>query len=500
MKINMMKNLKLIAICLLLIAQSSSAQQKSFLQFADVLQSNMVLQQNKPFKVWGRAVAGQSVKIKADWMNNEVIVRAENDSSFVGIIVMPVAKENDFTKHELSIESNGEKVILNNLLIGDVWFCSGQSNMQFSMKEIKDSAIEVPAANYPNIRLFSAALNFSASPINNINGKCVECSPKTVLNFSAVGYSFGKELYNNLRIPIGLIFSGIGASSAQAYVPQDVLAADTMLNRVYLQPYLNSDKSKEKIDGGFSFEKVTRPFLLYNAIIHPFINLSVKGFCWYQGESNRNERESYTRLTQALIKSWRQNFAQDNLPFYYVQVAPFYYNKEDPVLADYAFFREAQENIATLNNTAMVLTMDVGESKNLHPKNKKPVGVRLAKTALNRTYGKLDVLYQGPQYDYMEIQKKKIVIHFSKQSVAGGLQTKDNLALKHFEIAGADKVFHPADAVIANETVVVSSPLIKKPVAVRYAFTNYPVTNFENKAGIPAVPFRTDDWDEQVGK
>lgn len=500
MKIKLMKNIRLIAICLALMAESSFAQQKPFLQFADVLQSNMVLQQNKPFKVWGKAIAGKQVKIKADWMKNELVVTAESDSSFLGIITMPVVKENDFSQHEMSIESNGEKLVLNNLLIGDVWFCSGQSNMQFSMKEIKDSAIEVPAANYPNIRLFSAGLNFSASPINNIYGKWKECTPETVLNFSAVGYSFGKELYNNLHIPIGLVFSGIGASSAQAYVPQEVLAADTMLNRVYLQPYLNSDKSKEKIDGGFSFEKVTRPFLLYNAIIHPFINLSVKGFCWYQGESNRTERESYTRLTQALIKSWRQNFAQDNLPFYYVQVAPFYYDKEDPVLADYAFFREAQESISALNNTAMVLTMDVGESKDLHPKNKKPVGIRLVKTALNRTYGRLDVNYRGPQYDYMEIQKNKVFIHFTKQTVAGGLQTNNNLALKHFEIAGADKVFHPADAVIVNETVVVSSPAVKKPVAVRYAFTNYPVTNFENKDGLPAVPFRTDNWEERIAK
>jgi sialate O-acetylesterase len=500
MKIKLMKNIKLLLICWALMAESSFAQQKLFLQFADALQSNMVLQQNKPFKVWGKAIAGQQVKIKADWISKDVVVTAEKDSSFLGIITMPVAKENDFRQHEMSIESNGERLLLNNLLIGDVWFCSGQSNMQFSMKEIKDSAIEVPAANYPNIRLFSAGLNFSASPINNINGKWVECSPKTVLNFSAVGYSFGKELYNNLHIPIGLVFSGIGASSAQAFVPQEVLAADTMLNRVYLQPYLNSDKSKEKIDGGFSFEKVTRPFLLYNAIIHPFINLSVKGFCWYQGESNRTERESYTRLTQALIKSWRQNFAQDNLPFYYVQVAPFYYDKEDPVLSDYAFFREAQENIATLNNTAMVLTMDIGEPKDIHPKNKKPVGIRLAKTALNRTYGRLEVNYQGPQYDYMEIKKTKIVIHFAKQTVAGGLQTNNSLALKHFEIASADKVFHPADAVIANETVVVSSSLVKKPVAVRYAFTNYPVTNFENKADFPAVPFRTDNWDEQTAR
>lgn len=473
-----------------------SAQQKSTLQFANVLQSNMVLQQNKPLKIWGRAVPGQQVKITTDWLTNETIVTTDKDSNFTGIISMPLAKENDFTRHALSIESNGEKLTLNNLLIGDVWFCSGQSNMQFSMKEIKDSAREVPAATYPNIRLFNAGLNFSATPINNIAGKWEECSPKTVLSFSAVGYNFGKELYDNLHIPIGLVFSGIGASAAQAFVPQDALSADTMLNRVYLQPYLSSDKSKEKIDGGFTFEKVTRPFLLYNALIHPLINLSIKGFCWYQGESNRNERKSYTNLTQQMIKSWRQNFAQGDLPFYYVQVAPFFYDKENPILADYAFFREAQENIATLNNTGMVVTMDVGEAKDLHPKNKKPVGIRLAKTALNRTYGRLDVSYKGPRYRYIKILPKKVIIHFDPETVAGGLQTNNGAAPAFFTIAGKDQVFYPADAVISGDSIIVSSAIVKNPVAVRYAFTNYPVTNLENKQGLPAVPFRTDEWSE----
>ncbi|MEO6723269.1 MAG: sialate O-acetylesterase, partial [Ferruginibacter sp.] len=475
------------------------AQQKTTLQFADVLQSNMVLQQNKPLTIWGTGVPGANIKINADWLPGETTVVVNKDSNFLGIVPMPVAKENDFSKHELSIESNGETVVLNNLLIGDVWFCSGQSNMQFSMKEIKDSAIENADTDYPNMRLFNAGLNFSATPISNIHGKWEECTPKVALNFSAVGFNFGKELYKNLHIPIGLIFSGIGASAAQAFVPQDALASDTMLNRVYLQPYLNSDRSKEKIDGGFSFEKVTRPFLLYNAMINPFINLSIKGFCWYQGESNRMERESYTHLTQEMIKSWRTNFKQGGLPFYYVQVAPFFYDKEDPTLADYAFFREAQQNISRLNNTGMVITMDVGESKNLHPKDKRPIGIRLAKTALNRTYGMLNVAFKGPCYDYIEFNKNIAIIHFETESTASGLQTKDGRAPLFFTIAGADKIFYPADAIINGNSIIVSSPKVKKPVAVRYAFTNYPVTNLENKDSFPAIPFRTDDWQENTG-
>lgn len=495
-----MKKTLFIPIFLLMALPSLLAQSKSVLQFADPLQSNMVIQQNKPLKVWGRALAGKSVKITADWLSTETIVRADASGNFLGIIQVPQATENDFSKHQLIIESEGNSLTLQNVLIGDVWFCSGQSNMQFSMGEIKDSITENADTEYPNIRLFNAGLNFSVSPITTISGKWEESSPSTAVKFSAVGFTFGRALYKELNIPIGLVFSGIGASAAQAYVPLDALAADTLLNRVYLKPYLDSDKSKEIIDGGFSFEKVTRPFLLYNALINPFINLSVKGFCWYQGESNRKERESYTVLTQTMIKSWRENFAQGDLPFYYVQVAPYCDEKEVSGLADYAFFKEAQEYISQLNNTGMVLTVDVSDPKNLHPTNKKPVGIRLAKTALNRVYGKLEIAYKGPQYQYMEIEKNKAVIHFDKESIADGLQTNDGKAPDFFSIAGADKIFYQANATILNNTIVVSSSNVKKPVAVRYAFTNCPVTNLENNKELPAVPFRTDDWKEILVK
>ena len=466
------------------------------LKLSNALQSKMVVQQNKPFKVWGMAGAGNTVKVQADWSKTRAEVTTDPGGNFVAIIDVPLAQRDDYSLHNITVSSGNETIRLDSLLIGDVWFCSGQSNMQFSLREDTNSAKEIPLADLPAIRLLRADLNFSATPIEDFKGKWEVCTPETAKKFSAVGYAFGKELFRQLHIPIGLVFSGIGASAAQAYVPQDVLKADTMLDRVYLQPYLNSEKSKEKIDGGFSFEKVTRPFLLYNAIIHPFRNLSIKGFTWYQGESNRNERASYTRLTQAMIEAWRQVFSQGQLPFYYVQVAPFFYDKEDPALADYAFFREAQERISRLNNTGMVVTMDVGEAKDLHPKNKLPIGWRLAQLALNRTYSRPDVPFEGPSYDHLELKADKAIIHFTASSAASGLQTNDGRPPAFFTIAGADKVFHPAVAVIAGNTVIVSSPKVKKPVAVRYAFTNYPVTNLENKAHFPAVPFRTDNFAE----
>jgi len=494
-----MREVKII-IALFCTVLSVHAQNVRKVKLSPVLQSNMVVQQNQPFKVWGNAPAETTVSIQADWMNAPVSISANAENKFLGIIPVPAAQPGDFTKHKITISSSGETQVLDNVLIGETWICSGQSNMQFKMHETLDSAKEVPAAVYPQIRLFSAGLNFSNEPLDSISGAWQECTPGSVRTFSAVGYHFGKELFAKLNVPIGLIFTGIGASSAQAYVPQKVLAADTMLNRAYLQPYLESPKSKEKIDGGFTFEKVTRPFLLYNAIINPFINLSVKGFIWYQGESNRSERETYSRLTQTMIQSWRLAFGQVNLPFYYVQVAPFWYEKDDATLADYAFFREAQEHVSSLGNTEMVVTMDVGESRDLHPKNKKPIGVRLAKTALNRTYGALSIAYQGPKFDFALFGKKEVAVHFLSETVRNGLETNNGNAPEHFFVAGADKKFYPAAARIEGNHIVLTCPKVKNPMAVRYAFTNFPVTNLQNKDGLPALPFRSDDWPEPISQ
>lgn len=474
--------------------------QQQPVQLASVLQDSMVIQQNKPFKVWGRANAGSMVAVTGSWNNSTVEVKADSSNQFMAILEVPAVKPGDFSSYRLTVSSAGTSVVLHHLLIGEVWLCSGQSNMQFSMKEELNREREIPLAALPNVRLFNAGLNFSNEPIDTISGRWKGCSPQTVKDFSAVAYYFGKELFEKLQVPVGIIFTGIGASGAQAYVPRSVLASDPLLDSVYLQPYLRSPKSAEKINAGFSFEKVMRPYLLYNAMIHPFRHLSVRGFCWYQGEANHMERDSYTHLTQTLIKSWRTQFAQGELPFYYVQIAPFFHDKENPALAFDAFFREAQEKIAALNNTAMVVTMDVGEAKNLHPKNKKPIGHRLAATALNRTYGQLQVDYKGPAFHHVIFEKAKAVVYFDPESLAGGLKTNNGQPPAFFMLAGSDQQFYPAAAIISGETVVLHAAKVKRPVAVRYAFFNYPVTNLENGKGFPALPFRTDHWEEKAGK
>ena len=485
---------------MLVSALSAYAQQvaQPVLRFGDVLTDNMVIQQNKPFTVWGQAGRFEPVKIEADWLKTTVVVQADDHGDFIAIIPVPKVQPGDFSEHTLQVSSGtSARAVLTHILIGEVWFCGGQSNMQSSVSDILDGKAEAAQADYKNIRLFNAALNFSNTPLDNVKGQWVACTPQTVEKFSAVAYFFARQLYATLNVPVGVIFSGIGASAAQAYVPREVLASDPLLDSAYLQPYLKSEKSREVIDGGFSFEKVTRPFLLYNAMIHPFVKLSIRGFCWYQGESNRNERGGYTHLMHTLIQSWRSHFAQGDLPFYFVQVAPFFWDQENPDLADYAFFREAQTNILKLENTGMVLTMDVGEAKDLHPKNKKPVGIRLALTALHRTYNQLTVVYQGPQVKTVGFEKGTAMVTYLPETIAGGLKTKDGASPKFFSLAGDDGKFYPAEAVIVGDHVRVRSAKVKRPVALRYAFTNYAVTNFENGHGLPAVPFRTDSWREQ---
>jgi sialate O-acetylesterase len=462
------------------------------LQLGSGLQDGMVVQQNRPFTVWGRAQAGDKVSIRADWMSDPITVMADTAGNFSGIIPVPAVRPGDYRPHTLAVTEGDARIVLRDVLIGEVWLCSGQSNMQFAMKEVTDSTAEIAAAHFPHLRLLNVGLNFSATPCESFSGRWVECTPATVAGFSAVGYYFGRELLKTLDVPVGIIFSGIGASAAQAYVPQSVLAADSLLDRVYLRPYLSSPRSKEVIDGGFSFEKVTRPFLLYNAMIYPLRRLSIRGICWYQGEANRMERGSYTHLTQVMIRSWRELFGQGELPFYYVQVAPFFWDKMDDTLADYAFFREAQEKIAELDHTTMVTSVDVGEAKNLHPHNKKPIGIRLANTALNRIYGRGDIVWRGPHYAHMEVRGRKAAIFFEPGTTAGGLRGEPSC----FTIAGADRRFYPAEAVIDGDRIKVWSAKVRHPVAVRYAFTNYAVTTLHNGAGWPVAPFRTDDWPE----
>ncbi|GHE35757.1 sialate O-acetylesterase [Sphingobacterium griseoflavum] len=484
-----------IAVILLLFFKDVCASPSS-LKLSSMLQSKMVVQQNRPIRVWGEAAKGAMVSVKADWLTTPVIVQADDQGAFLAILDVPSVQGDPFAAHWLRVESGGEHIQLDSLLIGDVWLCSGQSNMQFSLQEDYDAAQGIAKADRPEIRLFNASLNFSDSPLDSLGGTWEICSPEFAKKFSAAGFYLASRLSDSLRYPIGVIFSGIGASAAQAYVPKWELANNPVLNKQYLEPYLSSSRSKEVIDGSFSFEKVTRPYLLYNAMIHPLRHLAIKGICWYQGESNHEEREHFSLLMESLVRTWRTSFRQGELPFYFIQIAPYGHEGKDKSNRVDAFFREAQQKLCALNNVEMVVSMDVGDANDLHPKRKRLLGERLADIALNRLYGHRDQTYRGPTYNFVQFNKGKAIVNYTPTGLEGGLKTNDGSVPAYFELAGEDRVFHAATAKITGNSVEVSSKKVSKPVALRYAFTNDAVTNLENGAGFPAVPFRTDQWQE----
>ncbi|RYZ94865.1 MAG: sialate O-acetylesterase, partial [Sphingobacteriaceae bacterium] len=483
----------------------TSKQDAPVFKVANVLQSNMVVQQSKPFKIWGSAAAGD-IKITADWSKSSVIVKAAADGSWAGEISVPKAKPGDFTPHTITIQNNDKVVKLSDVLIGDVWFCVGQSNMDMIVHEAKfigypgvlNYKQEIEEANFPAIRVYKAAAEFKIKPQNDTKGTWTICSTKTAGNFSAVAYFFGRELFLHLNIPIGLVVSSAPGASTQAFTKREVLEADTALKRVYLTPQLSHISSQVKVDSTGFFSNVTKPTLLYNGIIHPLLNLSIKGITYYQGESNARgeKRAPYLSLFNKMLTDWRTDFKQGDFPFYYTQIAPYAENGEEADSYNAAMFRETQQQLLSIKNTGMAVTLDVGEQKTVHPSDKRAVGERLAKNALYNTYNLRVVQYKGPTFDSYAVEGKNAIrISYKKSTIGGELSTKDGKPPVGFFVAGKDKVFHPAEATIVGDEIILSNYNVSQPKAVRYAFTNWVGTNLQNTDALPAMQFRTDNWE-----
>lgn len=468
-------------------------------KLATTLQSNMVLQQNKPLRIWGDAPPGSQLQVKTDWTAQVFRDTATAAGEWMIEVPVPPAIPGDYTPHSVSITHSKGELLLQNILIGDVWLCSGQSNMDMQLKPFLPWLLgvdhyqqEIANAFFPQVRLFDMETDFSATPRRDGVGHWSVCSPATVADYSAVAYFFARDIFLQKRIPIGVVVSSIGASTAEAWTSRDTLAADPVLQQKYLYPYDTSARAKETLDATVTFDKVARPTLLYNTMIYPLRHLSLSGILWYQGESNRRDGALYTRLLSAMLGNWRQLFGQGDLPFYYVQVAPYNWEENNPAAFEYAELREAQAALAKqVPNTGMVVTMDIADPTDIHPRNKQEVAYRLAQLALKYKYGESGRVASGPEYRSILIQKDSVIVQFEPASLGSGLATRDGQAPRHFYVAGKDKVFYPAEAVIRGSEVVLHSPSVKKPVAVRYAFTNYPVTNLSNQEGFPAVPFRS---------
>ncbi|HEV3203508.1 MAG TPA: sialate O-acetylesterase, partial [Gemmataceae bacterium] len=408
--------------------------------------------------------------------------------------------------------------------VGEVWVCSGQSNMAWRVEQSANAQEEIANAHHPMIRLFSVAQAHADTPLETVKGQWVECGPKTAGSFAAVGYFFGRDLHKALGVPVGLINSSVGGTPAEAWTSQKALERDPALKVItdrYAALMKDYPKAREKYLAAVEKHKeaVTqakkdgktpprapqapmgpgnprRPAALYNGMIAPLIPYGIRGAIWYQGESNAGQAYLYRTLFPAMIKNWREDWGLGNFPFLFVQLAPYMKIETEPKESAWAELREAQLLASqTLPNTAMAVITDVGEEKDIHPKKKGPVGNRLALAARALAYGE-KIEYSGPVYKTMTIKGDQVHLRFDHSG--GGLMVKGD-QLQGFTIAGANHQFVNAEAQIQNGEVVVWSPKVPNPGAVRFGWANYPVVNLWNKDGLPATPFRTDDFPLTTG-
>ena len=479
-----------------------------------VIGDNMVLEQGRRVSIWGWAAPGEEVTVSTSWHNMLWAVKADKDGRWMFKMNSPQAGG----PYEMTI--SGENTIaIKNIMVGEVWVGSGQSNMQMSVRSSANAEQEIAEANYPDIRLFTVERKVAGQPESDCVGSWTLCSPQTVPGFSAVAYFFGRELHKALDVPIGLIHTSWGGTPAEAWTRREVLEADTEFEPIltrydeaiarypqaqkeYEQKLEQWKQAAEQAKAGgkrppprprapFGPGNPHSPAGLYNAMIAPLIPYGIQGAIWYQGESNASRAYQYRKLFAAMIKNWRDDWNQGDFPFLFVQLANFRAVNPEPGESDWAELREAQLKALALPKTGMAVIIDIGDANDIHPKNKQDVGKRLARWALAKTYGK-DLVYSGPIYKSRTVEGDKIILRFDH--VGGGLVAVPDGPLKGFAIAGSDRKFVWADATIDGNTVVVSSEKISEPVAVRYGWADNPVCNLYNKEGLPASPFRTDNW------
>ncbi len=471
---------------LLAIAASTATAE---VKLASVFTDSMVLQCDMPAPVWGWANPGESVTVQ--FAGQKKVATADKDGKWqLSLDKLSATAE----PHTLTAEGSN-RIELKDVLVGEVWICSGQSNMEWPLRASMNAQEEIAAAKYPQIRLFNVLGHVvSPTPKDELNGKWQTCSPETISGFSAVGYFFGRRLQKELNVPIGLIGSNWGGTRIEPWTSPAAFkeSADLKAESAKVEAYTATTKVSGR-----------DPSAIYNAMIHPLAPFAMRGGIWYQGESNGNEGESYYHKKKALIAGWRKLFNPD-LAFYWVQLANFRKPNEDPAGGDgWARLREAQRKALEVKHTGMAVITDIGAANDIHPRNKQDVGHRLAQWALHQTYDKKELVPSGPLYKSHKVDGDKIVLSFEHTGSGLMVGKKNGLEptqeadgpLKHFAIAGEDKKWVWADAKIEGDTVVVSSDEVKNPVAVRYAFTTNPEgANLYNKEGMPASPFRTDSW------
>ena len=493
----------------LLLALSMQAQE---LRLPKVFGNNMVLQRGLALPVWGWAPAGAAITVSVAGQSVSVETPMEGRWQ---LKLAPLKASAEAT--EFVVTAGKARIELTNVLVGDVWLCSGQSNMEWRVSQSNNPKEEIAAANFPNIRFMDVnAHNALMAPIDDVPSSGWHAvSPKTVGNFSGVGYFFGRKLHQELDIPIGLIGSNWGGTRSEPWTPPEGFARVPELKSIVDR--LENEKTQAKqrrydaipaladwvatakaakargvtpppVPGVAQPPRVGHqdPTRIYNGMIHGLVPFGIKGAIWYQGESNAGDGQGYFFKKKALIEGWRHIWGQGDFPFYFVQLAPFRgYSSWAPVWGG---------QIATLQipNTGMAVTTDIGNLRDIHPKNKQDVGLRLALQALHRDYGQKDLVFQGPLFKSAEFATGTAICSF--ETVGGGLVSSDGEPLRTFQMAGADKRFLPATATITGDTVKVVCEAIQNPVSVRMCWSGNEAPNLANAQGLPASPFRSDSW------
>ncbi len=467
----------------------------------NVFSNSMVLQRDQANPVWGKASPGESITVTID--SQKHITTADADGMWkVKLEPMSVGDAKEL------VVAGKNKIQLTDVLIGEVWICSGQSNMQWSVNNSTNFALEAASAKYPQIRMINFPQVGTQEPVwSHDDRKWMVCTPDTVGSFSAVGYFFARQLHQTLGVPIGMINNAWGGSACEAWINRETLAADEqfapMMNRWtdmekrFDELTAKSDRTKEE-NGQLAnltnqMRGNARPGNIYNGVLKSHMGYGIRGAIWYQGETNAGRAYQYRELFPLMISTWRNEWGQGEFPFYWVQLADFMAEKSEPADSNWAELREAQTmTMSKLSHTGQAVIIDIGEGKDIHPRNKVDVGMRLARWALANDYG-LQIPFHSPQYKSMESSGNKAVLSFD--FVGKGWRPFDVQELRGFTIAGDDKKFVNAQAKLMQDgRIEVWSDSVATPASVRYGWADNPICNLYNLDDLPLTPFRTDDW------
>ncbi len=452
-----------------------------------VFSDNMVMQQQTNANMWGTATPKKQVSVTPSWNKEVYTTTADSNGNWKLSVPTPAAGG----PYEV-IVSDGTELVLKNVMVGELWLCSGQSNMEMPMKGFKNQPVEganmdALKSKNPNIRLFTIERNSTTEPVQDVKGKWDEACPESVREFSATAYYFGRQVEEILQVPVGLIVAAWGGSACEAWMDADMLKAFPEAVEKIPQP-------QGKIES-----KNRTPTVLFNGMLSPLIGLTIKGVIWYQGEDNWNRAHTYADMFSTLITGWRELWNQGDFPFYYCQIAPYDYaiiTEKGKEIINSAYLREAQSKVEHMvPNTGMAVLMDAGFKEGIHPYDKRTPGERLAMLALNKAYHIDGISGDSPYYKSIEIQNDTVIVSFERAPM--WINSKHGFESKQFKVAGEDHIFYPAKAWVQRSKMYVKSEEVPHPVAVRYAFENYADGDLYGGDGLPISSFRSDDWPDE---